>query len=70
MKYLIKHHVINGDHIKQAVYEPAYNEQKSKCYIDLGCIQSESGWDVILKDIEADRFWEAYMSDAYSVVNP
>lgn len=73
MKYLIGNRVINGDHIVQAVYWPEHGEVKSQCDITLTSVialeldRCSTSDNVVLRDVQADRFWDAYSGDAYQV---
>lgn len=70
MKYLIKQRVINGDQIRQAQYLPEDIDtgDPSSCFVDLGGQREGCNWDVVLRGVEADWFWDAYSGDAYAVV--
>lgn len=70
MKYLIKDTVINADHIVRVQYMPADESinEKSSCLILTDETRNDSAWSAILRGTDADRFWNAYSSDAYQVV--
>jgi hypothetical protein len=84
MKYLIGNQCINGDHIIMAKFYPADPKivaDQDECHISLTSTEPGTNYDgdpvggsitivVILTGTEARRFWGAYISDAYTVVNP
>lgn len=84
MKYLINHQAINSDQIVRVNYAPEHQDNTGSyvpcCAITLTSTASnisEEGYVgtpisevVTLYDAEADRFWYAYIGDAYAVVTP
>ena len=81
MKYLIGGKIINADHIIEAEYFPShpYATDPEKmhpphCCITTAALDEASEPNcpknevVTLHADEADRFWNAYSSDAYHVV--
>lgn len=72
MKYMIGSTVLNGDHIVMVRYTPEFNgydedegvdaHYPSRCEIDV-----RRYTPIVLRGVEADRFWKAYIGDAYAV---
>lgn len=67
MKYLIGTHCINSDHIIEAVHdEDAVHITLAS--VSAGELDTCATSDVItLEGKSADKFWDAYVGDAYSV---
>lgn len=72
MKYLIGNQTIDSSHIIRVVYFPE-DDERSAAHITLSSINAleldhcATNERIILRDKQADAFWDVYSGDAYKV---
>lgn len=72
MKYLVGNQCINAEHIVSVEFDPAHDESQSdRCCIMTDAPDDDNGYvQIVLRGPSAVLFWEAYIGDAYTVVDP